>query len=99
MNAGEQSVAPLVTPETDVAPGENPAATCPYCERPFKQQRRRDLHIGAQHDEATAGELRAYESAREAESDELFTYHLKVAGALGAVYAMLFLLAVAGFSL
>ncbi|WP_411963555.1 hypothetical protein [Haloferax sp. YSMS24] len=88
-----------VRPETAVPAGEDPEATCPYCERPFRAERLRDLHVGTRHEQATDDELRAYETAREAESEELFTYHLKVAGALGAVYALLFLLAVVGFSL
>lgn len=87
------------TPETMVPADEDPVATCPYCDRPFRQEHLRDLHVGAQHEQASDDELSAYETAREAESEELFTYHLKVAGALGAVYALLFLLAVVGFSL
>lgn len=99
MSGRAQDGEETVTPETMVPAGEDPVATCPYCDRPFRARRVRDLHVGTQHQQATGDELRAYETAREAESEELFTYHLKVAGALGAVYALLFLLAVVGFSL
>ncbi|ELZ85032.1 hypothetical protein C453_10640 [Haloferax elongans ATCC BAA-1513] len=87
------------TPETSVPEGEQPVATCPYCDRPFRRERLRDLHVGDVHEEWTEAEREAYEVAVEAESEDLFQYHLKVAGALGATYAVLFLLAVVGFSL
>ncbi|WP_396612509.1 hypothetical protein ACH9L7_04335 [Haloferax sp. S1W] len=90
---------PKTDPETDVSEGEEPAATCPYCDRPFRRERLCDLHVGTAHEERTESEREAYEVAVEAESEELFQYHLKVAGALGAAYAVLFLLAVVGFSL
>jgi hypothetical protein len=79
-------------PETAVPPGEEPAATCPYCSRPFRDGGRCALHVGARHPErCTEAEQAAYESAREAEGDELFTYHLGVIAALGVVYALLVL--------
>ncbi|KAB1194859.1 hypothetical protein GJR96_12190 [Haloferax sp. MBLA0076] len=89
----------IVTPETAPPTGSNPNAVCPYCDRPFTRERLRDLHVGERHENCTADERAAYEVAREAESEDLFTYHLKVAGGLGALYAILFLLAIVGFTL
>ncbi|MFC7129334.1 DUF7410 domain-containing protein [Haloferax chudinovii] len=89
----------VVVPETAVPDGETAAATCPYCDRPFRRERLRDLHVGDAHDELRDGEITAYEAAVEAEAEDLFVYHLKVAGALGVVFTALFLLAVVGFSL
>ncbi|ELZ77708.1 hypothetical protein DEQ92_00465 [Haloferax sp. Atlit-6N] len=88
-----------VVPETVVPGGETAAATCPYCDRPFRRERLRDLHVGDAHEGLSDGEAAAYEAAVEAEDEELFVYHLKVAGALGVVFTALFLLAVVGFSL
>ncbi|WP_148415723.1 hypothetical protein [Haloferax sp. KTX1] len=88
-----------VVPETAVPDGETATATCPYCDRPFRRERLRDLHVGAAHEGLSDGEIAAYEAAVEAEAEDLFVYHLKVAGALGMVFTALFLLAVVGFSL
>jgi hypothetical protein len=87
------------TPETVVPPGETPAATCPYCDRPFRSERQCTLHVGETHPERTQSESRAYEDARESEADDLFVLHLKVLFALGAVYAAFVVAAVVGFSL
>ncbi|WP_058827818.1 hypothetical protein [Haloferax sp. Q22] len=89
----------VVVPETAVAAGETAAATCPYCDRPFRRERLRDLHVGDAHEGLDDAETAAYEAAVEAEDEDLFVYHLKVAGALGVVFTALFLLAVVGFSL
>lgn len=65
--------------EVELPPGEQPAARCPYCDRPFPAERLRALHVGERHpDAATASEREAYEAAYGTESDELFVYHLKV---------------------
>lgn len=70
----------------DVPPGEEPAARCPHCERPFRSERLRDLHVGETHpDEATDDDRERYEAAREAEDDELFVFHLKIVAAIVAV--------------
>lgn len=72
-----------VRPATAVPPGEEPAARCPYCHRPFTDADLRALHVGEVHaDEWTDEERAAYEAAREAETDDLFVFHLKVVGAL-----------------
>jgi hypothetical protein len=70
----------------DVPGGEEPAAHCPYCERPFRAERYRDLHVGEAHPaEATEDETDRYEDAAEAEEDDLFVFHLKVVAAIVAV--------------
>lgn len=90
---------PVVVPETAVPPGETPAAVCPYCDRPFRTVRRCDLHVGAVHPDVCGPDERAaYEAAHEAESDDLFVFHLKVLFALGAVYAAFIVTAVIAFS-
>lgn len=79
-------------PETAVPPGEEPEV-CPYCERPFRTAEGLALHVGERHPEVqTEAERAAHESAREAEGDELFMYHLRVIAALGVLYAVLVLL-------
>ncbi|WP_410764492.1 hypothetical protein [Haloferax sp. DFSO60] len=87
-----------VLPETEVPADATDVARCPYCDQPFTTARLRDLHVGEEHD-ATPEEQSAYDEAVEAESEDLFVYHLKVAGALSALYAALFLLGIVGFSL
>lgn len=83
-------------PETFVPPGETPAA-CPYCGRPFRSVRRRELHVCEAHD-CTAEERDAYEAARAQEADDLFLFHLKVVFALGAVYAAFIVASIVAFS-
>ena len=86
------------TPETAVPPGEEPSATCPYCDRPFRTDRHRDLHLGDVHDgRLEAAEREAHEAAREAEAEELFGYHAKVVMALGGIYSVLVILYMIAF--
>ncbi|MFB6151967.1 MAG: DNA-binding protein [Haloarculaceae archaeon] len=76
------------TPPTRVPADETPAGTCPYCERPFRSERARDLHVGELHGEAaTAGELDRYETALDRERDELWVFHARAVVALGVTYA------------
>jgi hypothetical protein len=80
-------------PDTEVWDGETIAAACPYCDRPFRAERARDLHVGDVHgDECTPMERDAYEAAAADEDDELFYFHLKVVAALGVLYSALVLL-------
>lgn len=76
-------------PTFEVPDGEDPAATCRHCDRPFRTERGLALHLGEHHagglDEV---ESAAYERASELERDELFYYHAKVVGALGALYSI-----------
>lgn len=70
----------------EVPRGEEPAARCPHCDRPFRTERLRDLHVVECHpDEATDEERERYETAREDEDDELFVFHLKIVAAIVAV--------------
>ena len=70
----------------DVPPGEEPAARCPHCGRPFRGERYRDLHVGEAHaDQLSAQERDRYEAAVEAEVDDLFVFHLKIVAAIVVV--------------
>lgn len=74
-------------PETTV---EDPdAVRCPHCGRPFPAEHLLTLHLGERHAGALSDEDRsAYEAAREAESEELFLFHLKVIAAIGVLYSV-----------
>lgn len=75
-------------PETHVPAGDTPVR-CPYCDRPFRTDRDRALHLGETHADACTDEERAaYDEARTAEADDLFYYHLRVVAALGVIYAL-----------
>lgn len=79
--------------EYAVPDGDRPAARCPYCDRPFGRERLCRLHVGHSHaDELTDAERTEYETAYDAESDDLFRYQLKLVASLvvlffGFVYA------------
>jgi len=76
----------LPTSDFDVPAGEEPAARCPYCARPFKEERFCALHVGEAHlAEASDEEIDRYEAAEDAEEDDLFVFHLKVVAAIVAV--------------
>lgn len=85
--------APVLAPDTAVLPGdEPPAAHCPYCDRPFDGEPARDLHVGERHPaEMTDDEAAAYETAIDAENDDLFLYHIKVIVALGIIHGVVVL--------
>ena len=82
----------------DVPEGEEPAARCPHCDRPFRSERTRDLHVGEVHlSDASEAEIDRYEAAYDDEDDDLFVFHLKfvaaiVAGIMGYVYLYGFVL-------
>ncbi|MFD1645662.1 hypothetical protein [Haloarchaeobius litoreus] len=79
-------------PTYDVPAGEEPAATCDRCGRPFPTTTHHDLHLGEVHaGDLTDEERGRYEDAVEAETDELFVYHLKVIAGLASLYAVLVL--------
>ena len=70
-------------------PEDETPVHCPECGRPFRTERLRALHVGDRHD--VADEFREdYESAREAEREDLFVFHLKVVAGLVALYAFFF---------
>ena len=82
-DAGEWAPGPDVF---RVPPGEEPAARCPHCGRPFRAERLRDLHVGEVHADACTDEERErYGAATEAEADDLFVFHLKVVAAIVVV--------------
>jgi hypothetical protein len=63
---------------TVVPPAADPER-CPYCDRPLPGERLLALHLGERHaDRLTDDERAAYAAADDAESDDLFVYHLKV---------------------
>ena len=73
--------------DVELPADERPTARCPYCERPFRSERLRALHVGDRHPErCTDAERADYEAAREDESDDLFVYHLKVIAALVVLF-------------
>ena len=73
--------------EITVPSGETSPERCPYCEEPFHTERLLALHLGEVHEKSlTDDERAAYDDAYEAESDELFVYHIKVIAALIVVY-------------
>ncbi|WP_394354992.1 DUF7410 domain-containing protein [Halorarum halophilum] len=73
---------------TRVPDGETPGGRCPYCDRPFRTERLRDLHVGEVHgDELTDAEREAHDEADEAELDELFFYHIKVVVLIGLLFS------------
>ena len=76
-------------PETYVPPGEEPVAQCPYCGRPFRTERARDLHLGELHTEELYPEEReAHDQAVDAEDEDIFMYHLRIVAAIAVVYAV-----------
>lgn len=77
----------LTAREYDIPADETPAATCPYCGRPFRAERYATYHLGVTHpDELTADEQTAFEDERDDEEYELFTFHLKAAVAVFLSY-------------
>lgn len=76
-----------VLPETTIEDGETPAASCRYCDRPFKTERAHALHLEMHRGEWTVSEADAYEQAEDDETDDLFVFHLQVVAALGLLYA------------
>jgi len=75
----------------DVPPDETPVR-CPRCDRPFRTEQYRDLHL-AEHglDSLSDLEREAYRAALDAEDDDLFVFHLKIVAALSILYTVLIL--------
>lgn len=77
--AGAAGAAGTEVVPTEVPADERPAATCQYCGRPFRTERRYWLHVGEAHpDDLNEAERSAHERAVDEEGDDLFIYHLKV---------------------
>ncbi|MEF8851384.1 MAG: DNA-binding protein [Haloarculaceae archaeon] len=91
----------LPDPATDVPSDQEPIATCPHCERPFRSVHARDLHVGELHeDAATDTERERYERALETERDDLWFFHAKAVVALGVTYSttvILYMVVLGGF--
>lgn len=82
----ESGTVELPIPETDTT-GIDDVVSCPYCDRPFRTTRLRDLHVGEVHlDACTDEERSAYETAFEDEEDDLFIFHMKMVLALGLLF-------------
>ena len=89
------------TPDVEVDVDDEAAVhRCPRCDRPFRAERQRDLHLGESHDDLADDERAAYEAAAEAEDDDLFFFHMKVVITLGVLYSSTVLLytAIVGFT-
>lgn len=66
------------TIDFDVPEDEAPSVHCPYCDRPFRSERYATFHVGLDHpDECTDEEREAYETERDDEEYDLFTFHVK----------------------
>lgn len=78
-------------PDWDV-PAEEAPVRCPRCDRPFRTEQYRDLHL-VEHDLESLSELErtAYEAALDAEDDDLFVFHLKIVAVLSILYTVLVL--------
>jgi hypothetical protein len=60
---------------------------CPYCAEAFARERHRALHLGQAHGAVlSAEEHEAYETAAEAEREDLRLFRLKALAALVLVY-------------
>lgn len=69
--------------DLDVPEDEEPAARCPYCDRPFRTERHQILHIGVDHDDVWTEEEQAqYEESFKEEEHDLFTTHVLLVIAL-----------------
>lgn len=80
-----------VSPEFDID-DEEPAAWCPYCDRPLASRRLWALHLGDSHpDDCTDAERTAVAEATDEELDDLFVFHIKVVAALTLLYAVVVL--------
>jgi hypothetical protein len=78
---------------TETPLGDEPAATCAYCGRPFASQEAHDLHVGDRHaDACTRAERVAAGDAHERERDSLFYFHLRVVAAIAVLYTVIVLL-------
>ena len=98
MTASDATPAGSPRPEFDVPDGQTPAATCRHCDRPFRSERALALHLGTTHaGDLDPTETAAHERATELEREELFYYHAKVVGVLGALYSITVILFMIAF--
>lgn len=73
--------------ETYDVPSGEPAYECPYCGRPFPEERLLALHRGLDHlDRLDDEERDAFESAYAAETEPLKRYRIAAVGVLVVLY-------------
>ena len=79
-----------------VVRGDEPSARCPYCGRPFREERLETLHRGLEHpDRLSDRERAAFERAYREEEAELRRFRLLALGAVIICYfSFLFVYAV-----
>ncbi|WP_435119769.1 DUF7410 domain-containing protein [Halolamina sp. C58] len=66
---------------------------CPYCDRPFSDDRAHDLHLGEKHGERLGeSERTRYEDASEEEEEEIFIFHIKMVVLIGIMWAAVVML-------
>lgn len=95
---GTSDAAAERTPAFVVPRGETPEETCRFCGWPFTNERALALHLGERHEgDLDEVEAAAFNQATALEEDELFVYHAKVVGALGAIYSVVVLLYMIAF--
>ena len=81
-----------MTDETSVPAGAT-AHRCPYCDRPFRREDQRTLHVGLEHyDRMTDAEETAFRETYSEETEELGLYRLKLVGLLVLLYFGLLML-------
>jgi len=74
-------------PNVAVPEGEDPAARCRHCARPFRDERLYALHLGEAHlDACSDAERERYEAIYDEENHDLFTFHVKVVVTLLVTY-------------
>ena len=68
-------------------PDEATTHSCPYCDRPFRTERLRQLHVGLDHPELIDDDERvAFQDAYLDENEEIGLFRLKVLAVLVLIY-------------
>lgn len=68
-------------------PDDAPTHSCPYCNRPFRTERLRKLHVGLDHPELIDDDERdAFQDAYLDENEEIGLFRLKVLAVLVLIY-------------
>lgn len=87
---GTDAPSESVSNVADVADGPSDGAEafdCPYCDRCFAREAWRDLHLGLEHGSCLdAAQRDAYETAHDAEAEEIRLFRLKALAVLVLVY-------------
>jgi len=86
-SASDAAAASPPEPAVTVPQGEQPAARCRHCDRPFRDERLHALHLGEAHfDACSDAERERYETIYDEENHDLFTFHVKVVVTLLVTY-------------